>query len=240
MIHWCCYAVPKPHCDGIASAPEMFRGSPDTLPEVGGKRGQTEAWMGGDPLLSDSPSLHTSGPTGARFLCLSHVGGVGLCEMPDCFVMKWPISPVWWAAQGARGRTSARVLSPISSSAVPSPYLSFKQNSFHWLSWVPWGLIVVYKGLWNPKWSMLWVCVWLGTACPAVGSAAGPGRTNKLIWLRMANARKLCKSTLGRAFYFILFFWNLVLMDPLFHVKVSPTFVMVCVTFTVLFVPLAK
>lgn len=35
-------------------------------------------------------------------------------------------------------------------------------------------------------------------------------------------------------------FFNLVLMDPLFHVKVSTARVIPCVTFTVLFVPLAK
>lgn len=35
-------------------------------------------------------------------------------------------------------------------------------------------------------------------------------------------------------------FFNLVLMDPLFHVKVSTACVIPCVTFTVLFVPLAK
>ena len=35
-------------------------------------------------------------------------------------------------------------------------------------------------------------------------------------------------------------FFNLVLMDPLFHVKVSAALVVLCVTFTALFVPLAK
>lgn len=150
-------------------------------------------------------------PSGARFVCLSHVGGVGLCEMPDCFVMKWPISPVWWAVQGARGRTSARVLSPISSSAVPSPYLSFKQNSFHWLSWVPWGLIVVYKGLWNPKWSMLWVCVWLGAACPAWAPLRGLSEQTSSFgseWQTLGNYAKVLWVGLFILFFFLKFSAN--------------------------------
>lgn len=46
---------------------------------------------------------------------------------------------------------------------------------------------------------------------------------------------KLCKSipSLRRVF-------DLVLMDPLFQVKVSTALVISCVTFTVLFVPLAE
>lgn len=36
------------------------------------------------------------------------------------------------------------------------------------------------------------------------------------------------------------FFYNLELMEPLFHVKVSTALAVSCMTFTVLFVPLAK
>lgn len=47
---------------------------------------------------------------------------------------------------------------------------------------------------------------------------------------------KLCTSITSLLGFFLTF----VLMDPLFRVKVSPALVLSCVTFTVLFVPLAK
>lgn len=51
-----------------------------------------------------------------------------------------------------------------------------------------------------------------------------------------SSSVKLCTSITSLWVFFLAF----VLMDPLFHVKVSRALVLSCVTFTVLFVPLAK
>lgn len=58
----------------------------------------------------------------------------------------------------------------------------------------------------------------------------------KFLWLRAPSSVELCERAARPA----LFFSSSVLMDPLFHVKVSAAVVIVCVTFAARFVPWAK
>lgn len=68
-----------------------------------------------------------------------------------------------------------------------------------------------------------------------VSSAQNPSEETNSLGLEQ-HSMKLCTSITSLWVFFLTF----VLMDPLFHVKVPPALVLSCVTFTVLFVPLAK
>lgn len=68
-----------------------------------------------------------------------------------------------------------------------------------------------------------------------VSSAQNPSEETNSLGLE----QQIC-GALHRYHKSVGFFLTFVLMDPLFRVKVSPALVLSCVTFTVLFVPLAK